>query len=83
MNDLDLRVNGPLNGTWGNDSLHPNQPDRLNNVEVVSIANPVAGSYAFDVIAHALGRGPRQGYALVITGDFSVPVGTKVRVVRH
>lgn len=80
VNDLDLRVNG----TYGNDSLHPGQPDRLNNVEVVSIANPATGSYAFEVHANTLGRGPKQGYALVITGDVTTSALTtsKVRAVR-
>jgi Subtilase family len=85
VNDLDLHVTSPTTSLYGNDSLHPGQPDRLNNVEVVSMASPTAGSYTFDVHANTLGRGPRQGYALVITGDFAVtPVTTsKIRAVRH
>ena len=72
VNDLNLRVTTP-NGTaiWGNDSLHPGQADRLNNVEVVTIAQPAAGTYTIDVSALRLGLGPRQSYALVITGDFT------------
>ena len=85
VNDLDLHVTSASVNLYGNDSLHLGQPDRLNNVEVVSIPNPAAGSYAFEVRANTLGRGPRQGYALVITGDFvASPVTTsKVRAVGH
>jgi hypothetical protein len=53
----------------GNDSLHPGQPDRLNNVEMVSIDTPPAGLFTISVTASHLGSGPRQSYALVVTGD--------------
>lgn len=81
VNDLDLRVNG----VYGNDSLHPGQPDRLNNVEVVSFDSPSTALYTVEVTAHTLGRGPKQGYALVITGDFTnvTPATSKLRAVRH
>jgi hypothetical protein len=70
VNDLDLRVVAP-NGTfvYGNDALHPAQPDRLNNVEAVTLPLPAAGTYTVEVRANTLGRGPRQGYSLVMTGD--------------
>jgi hypothetical protein len=72
VNDLDLRVTNAFGTTLlGNDSLHPGQPDRLNNVEVVSIDTPPAGLYTISVIASHLGSGPRQSYALVITGDLT------------
>jgi len=74
VNDLDLRVNGA-----GPD-------DHLNNVEVVSLAAPTAGNYDFTVTASRLGLGPRQSYALVITGDFTVeqaPSQSRARAVRH
>jgi len=71
VNDLDLRVNGA-----GND-------DHLNNVEAVSIAQPAAGAYDITVSASRLGLGPRQSYALVITGDFDVdPAPARRRSVR-
>jgi hypothetical protein len=72
VNDLDLRVVAP-NGavSFGNELLHPGQPDRLNNVEVVSIAAPVDGVYTIALSAAKLGSGARQGYALVVTGDVS------------
>jgi hypothetical protein len=72
VNDLDLRVVDPAgNVIYGNDSLHPHQPDRLNNVEVVSLPTPAAGPYAISVDATRIAQGPRQSYALVITGDFA------------
>jgi hypothetical protein len=90
VNDLDLRVTDSQ-GTalLGNDSLHPGQPDRLNNVEVVSIAEPPGGSYTIAVSASRLGSGPRQSYALVITGaliDVIPPIANaaaRVRSARH
>ena len=70
VNDLDLRVTGP-NGVvaLGNESLHPGQPDRLNNVEAVSIDTPAAGTYTVTVSANRISSGAGQNYALVITGD--------------
>ena len=71
VNDLDLRVTAPSGATmFGNEPLHPGQPDRLNNVEAVSILTPASGVYTITLSAARLGSGPRQGYALVITGDF-------------
>ncbi|HUP46496.1 MAG TPA: S8 family serine peptidase [Thermoanaerobaculia bacterium] len=63
VNDLDLRVITPAGETVGG-------TDRLNNVEVVSIGSPADGVYTVQVSASRLGSGPRQGYALVLTGDF-------------
>jgi hypothetical protein len=70
VNDLDLRVIDAF-GTMhlGNDSLHPGQPDRLNNVEVVSLDQPGQGLHTISITASHLGGGARQSYALVITGD--------------
>jgi hypothetical protein len=83
VNDLDLRVTQPSGAaTWGNDSLHPGQADRLNNVEVVTIAQPAAGTYSIDVSALRLGLGPKQSYALVITGDFTEARPGKIRAIR-
>jgi hypothetical protein len=87
VNDLDLRVDAPDGtSTFGNDMLHPGQPDRRNNVEVVSAAGPIAGGYVVTVTANHLGAGPRQGYALVITGDVSDSQASRparLRAVRH
>ena len=80
MNDLDLRVNQ----TWGNEELHPGQRDTRNNVEAVSVATPAAGTYTITVNANRLGFGAKQGYALVLTGDFDTTVARgKGRAVRH
>ena len=83
VNDLDLRVTDPAGATLlGNESLHPGQPDRLNNVEVVSINSPSAGLYTISVTASRLGFGTRQSYALVITGDLTDPIPAMVSPVR-
>jgi hypothetical protein len=83
VNDLDLRVMTPSGAaTWGNDVLHPGQPDRLNNVEGVSIPQPLTGAYTVTISANRLGAGPRQGYALVMTGDFTSALGGRSRAVR-
>lgn len=75
VNDLDLRVTTPTGAALlGNESLHPGQPDRLNNVEAVSIAQPASGLYTISVTASRLGFGSRQSYALVVTGDLTDPV---------
>lgn len=69
VNDLDLHVNAITSN------------DRLNNVEVVKIDEP-AGIYEITVRAHRLGFGPRQSYALVVTGDLD-DVGGRRRAARH
>jgi len=52
VNDLDLRVVDPAGAALlGNESLHPGQPDRLNNVEVVSIPDPSGGLYTISINA--------------------------------
>jgi hypothetical protein len=70
VNDLDLRVNGASNA------------DHLNNVEVISIPAPSSAVYTITVTANAIGVGPRQNYALVITGDVSL-MTARSRAVRH
>jgi hypothetical protein len=82
VNDLDLRVvDASGNTIFGNDALHAGQPDRLNNVEVVSIANPSADNYTVSVNANRIGSGPRQNYALVIVGDVADAAKVKHRAV--
>jgi hypothetical protein len=71
VNDLDLSVNGQSVG------------DHVNNVEVTTIAAPATGTYTITVSANALGLGPRQGYALVVTGDVSLTKALRSRAVRH
>ena len=50
-------------------------PDRLNNVQRVIITRPELGAWRVSVLATAINVGPRQGFALVITGDVRSPVG--------
>lgn len=71
VNDLDLRVSGVSTTA-----------DRLNNVEVISIAEP-NGSYDITISAHRLGFGARQSYALVITGDLDESLPGRRRSARH
>lgn len=78
VNDLDLRVSAGNATYFGNGTA----PDRLNNVEVVSIEQPAAGSHTITVAAHHLGAGTRQSYALVVTGDLE-PAASRTRAVRH
>lgn len=78
VNDLDLRLVGASSVKYGNGDM----PDRLNNVEVISVADPEPGMYTINVAAHHLGFGPRQSYALVVTGDIS-SAAQRVRAVRH
>jgi len=70
VNDLDLSVNGQSNG------------DHVNNVEVLAIPAPSPGVYTVRVSANALGLGPLQTYALVVTGDVSL-VTSRVHAVRR
>lgn len=78
VNDLDLRVTDGGVVRYGNGA-----PDRLNNVEVVAIDAPAAGRYEITVTASELRQGPRQSYALVLTGDIATaPATLKRRAVR-
>ena len=79
VNDLDLRVTTTAGTTFGNGST----PDRLNNVEVVSLDPQASGLVSITVSAHDLRFGPRQSYSLVITGDFSPVARIRARAVRH
>ncbi|MEO8036231.1 MAG: S8 family serine peptidase [Acidobacteriota bacterium] len=83
INDLDLRIIDPAGNTrYGNESLHPGRADRLNNVEVVSVPAPASGTWTITIDGARLGQGPRQGYALVATGDFTTLV-SRARAVGH
>ncbi len=72
VNDLDLTVSGVTT-----------TPDRLNNVEVISIDDPSGGTYDITVTAHQLGFGTKQSYALVITGDLEDAQPMRRRAARH
>lgn len=73
VNDLDLVVTDPAGNRvfpWTIDPADPGAPatrsgvDRLNNMEQVSVANPMAGAWRVQVVGHAVPVGP-QDYALV------------------
>jgi hypothetical protein len=72
VNDLDLTVSGVTRTA-----------DRLNNVEVISVADPSATTYEITVAAHRLGFGAKQSYALVITGDLEEAPAMRRRAARH
>jgi subtilisin-like proprotein convertase family protein len=80
VNDLDLRVDGPSGGFWGNQffqgaSRAGGGPDRLNNLEQVLIPNPASGNYSIQISPHAIPAGP-QSFSLVVTGgSFTVTSG--------
>ena len=82
LNDLDLRVDGPSGGFWGNRfhqgaSIGGGSPDRLNNLEQVLIADPAPGVYSIQISPHAIPAGP-QKFALVVTGGtFTVTSGPR------
>ncbi len=82
VNDLDLRVDGPSGGFWGNNffqgvSVDGGAPDRLNNLEQVLIADPAPGNYTIRIAPHAIPAGP-QRFALVVTGgQFTVTSGPR------
>jgi hypothetical protein len=78
VNDLDLRVVKGGTTYFGNGA----GADRINNVEVVSLDDPAAGTYEITVAAHNVRQGPRQSYALVITGDFE-DAAVRRRAARH
>jgi hypothetical protein len=79
VNDLDLRVS--LGGVMhlGNGAA----PDRLNNVEVVSLGAQAGGVAEITVTANRLGFGERQSFALVLLGDLSDVPAAKRRATRH
>jgi hypothetical protein len=81
VNDLDLRVTTAAGTALGNGSA----PDRINNVEVVSL-DAATGPVTITVAAHDLRFGARQSYALVIIGELTAPPATSAtrgRAVRH
>jgi len=68
VNDLDLVVQGPDGRRYlGNDFAQKGRPDRLNNVEQVTVAEPVPGRYRILVVGAKIRGGLASGqpYALV------------------
>jgi len=82
VNDLDLRIDGPDGGFWGNNfkdgvSLDHGFEDRVNNLEQVLIENPKPGVYSIQISPHAIPSGP-QDFSLVVTGGhFTVTAGPR------
>jgi hypothetical protein len=73
VNDLDLVVEGPTGTYLGNVfesgvSVPGNEPDRLNNLEVVWLRDAVPGVWRIRVVPHRIQLGP-QPWALVAVGD--------------
>lgn len=84
VNDLDLVLRAPDGSVrFGNDALHPGAADRANNAEMIDVAHPEAGRWVVDVAANRLGDGPRQGFALVVAGDFVPAAPPRRRPVRR
>ncbi len=86
VNDLDLEVTDPGNGThqpWVLDST-PNPvnldtpattgADHLNNMEQVLINNPAAGTYDIDITGFNVPQGPQEYYVVyeIITDNLSL-----------
>lgn len=86
VNDLDLEVTDPSNGThqpWVLDST-PNPvnldtpattgADHLNNVEQVLINNPAAGTYDIEITGFNVPQGPQEYYVVyeIITDNLSL-----------
>lgn len=76
VNDLDLILEGPDgqragNALTGGESDLGGLPDRVNTLEKILVADPVAGSYTVRVQAFSVPQGP-QPFALVVTGDVAV-----------
>ncbi len=73
VNDLDLVVTDPSGNRvfpWTIDPANPGAPatrsgeDRVNNMEQVSVENPMPGAWRVQIVGHSVPVGP-QAYALV------------------
>jgi hypothetical protein len=83
VNDLDLTVTGPTGTFFGNAfadgvSVSGGEPDRLNNVEVVSLPEAAPGRWTITVIPHHISWGD-QDFALVVVGQVGVFYSTVPR----
>jgi hypothetical protein len=84
MNDLDLVVRAPDGSIrYGNESLHPGEPDRRNNAELVDVSQPDAGAWTVEVSAAEIRSGLAQGFALVVVGDTVPRTAPRRRPVRR
>lgn len=83
VNDLDLRVIGPDgHSRLGNQSLGV-APDRVNNIEVVTIDPPAPGRYTVVIEGHEIREGLEQSAALVVSGSFAPAVERRHSVRRR
>ena len=76
QNNLNLFVEAPDGEKFvgnGNRLVLIKQPDADNNVEIVRIAQPVAGDYVIKISASNL-LAADQHFALVVTGDVQTPL---------
>ncbi|MBO9673102.1 MAG: gliding motility-associated C-terminal domain-containing protein [Sphingobacteriaceae bacterium] len=74
VNDLDLSVTDPSSNTflpWGLDTaanavslnaLPTRKADHINNVEQVTIDNPIAGTYTLNLTGNLIPQGPQEYY---------------------
>jgi Subtilase family len=82
VDDLDLSVEGPDGvARVGNAGDGSTSFDRINNVEVATLANPNPGDYTITVAPHFIPVGPAVGFALVATGDLLVVPGSGLGIV--
>ena len=74
VNDLDLRIIDPNGNPYLPWTLDPANPsgnavqsvaDHLNNIEQVSIANPIPGGYTVEVTGFNIPQGPTQSFGVV------------------
>ena len=49
----------------------------------MTLDQPLTANYTVTISANRLGSGPRQSYALVVTGDLDSDVPARSRAVRH
>jgi len=74
VNDLDLRIIDPNGNPYLPWTLDPANPtagavqsvaDHLNNIEQVTIANPIPGGYTVEVTGFNIPQGPTQSFGVV------------------
>lgn len=83
VNDLDLLAAVDGGVLHGNESLHPGHPDRLNNIEVVTLTPEVDTTVLITVSAERIAVGGSQSAALVLVGDFEIAPEPRRRGVRR
>ncbi|EKX36833.1 hypothetical protein GUITHDRAFT_116999 [Guillardia theta CCMP2712] len=69
INNLDLLVVDQAGNLWYGNNRTGQSPDRVNNVEQITIPAAAGGLYRVIVVGSDVPQGP-QSFALVVTGDF-------------